>query len=527
MLTQKEMVKVRIYVYHRFFDAVVHELGTLAVLHQIDAKSEFAESGGHVAPIELGERYHTLRSLLGQTESLMETLQLSPSQSRPERGTLDEESISELTSEIGAQLEGGLPAHEVASIFGERLRSAEIALKAEVARQEFQARCGQTGKTKITTGWIPREDLSSTMNRLLEVSQRKLEYTVVESVSHGSGPPSQISFPTRNSVLQSFSRLTTSFSAPRYREIDPTLLQLVTYPLFFALMFGDVGHGLLLLLVGFGAEYLRRTGYRSGSLGNMVLDNAGFIVLLGVASTIVGAVSYGIVFGSANWGHTLRELIGLGFLNSKEVWEIPFLFGVGIPVVFEPFKNPISLFKLSLVIGTFHITLGIAISVIDHIREGKRIDAFVGPGTWLIFYLSAVYLLFLLLSKGVKFAFSTDAMYIVLPPILLMLISRGVVHRGMGINESLESLLQSLSHTISYSRILAMAMIHEVLSMIFLGDLFGVPWPYNLLTVGVGAVVILLLEGMLSMIQTIRLHWVEWFTKFYVGNGVKYSPFSL
>ncbi|MFQ5950806.1 MAG: V-type ATPase 116kDa subunit family protein [Candidatus Geothermarchaeales archaeon] len=527
MLTQKEMVKVRIYVYHKFFDAVVHELGKLAVLHQTEAKDEFPDSQGKVVPVEPDERYHTVRSLLSQSESLMETLQLDPSHSRLQTETPDEESISELIAEIDAQLESGVAPPHAASVFGERLRSAAATLRAEVARQEFQAKCGQTDKTKLMIGWIPREDLPSTMSRLLEVSQKQLEYTVVTSPSPGATPPSEISFPTRSPILRSFSKLTTSFSAPGYPEIDPTLFQLVTYPLFFGLMFGDAGQGPFLLLVGLGAEYLRRKGYRSGNLVNMVVDNAPFVVLLGLASAIIGAVNYGVVFGSANWGHVLRELMGIGFLNSKDVWEIPFVFGVGIPVVFEPFENPLLLFKLSLIIGTFHITLGIALSIIDHLREGERVDAFVGPGTWLIFYLSGVYVLFQMLSKGVTFAFSPDAMYVVLPPILLMFASRGIVHKGLGINESLESLLQSLSHTISYSRILAMAMIHSVLSLIFLGDLFGLAWPINLFTVAAGSVVILLLEGMLSMIQTIRLHWVEWFTKFYVGNGVKYTPFSL
>lgn len=527
MLTQKEMVKVRIYVYHKEFDAVIRELGRLAVLHQVDAKSELTESQGNVTPIELSERYHTLRSLLNQTQSLMEALQLAPLQDRSDLESADEESVSELIGEISAKVEGGVAPPEVAKVFGERLRSAEARLRSDVTLQEFQAKCGETRKTKVITGWIPREDLSSTTSRLTEVSQEKLEYTAVDPQAQVSSPPSEISFPTGNSVLRSISKLTTSYSAPSYREIDPTFLQLITYPLFFGLMFGDAGQGLLLLLVGLGAEYVRRTGYRGGALVNVVLDNGTFIALLGLASTVIGAVNYGVVFGSSNWGHILRELVGLGFLNSKEVWEIPFVLGVGIPVVFEPFENPLLLFKLSLVIGTFHITVGIVISIIDHLRERKRVDAFVGPGTWLIFYVSAVYLLFLVLSKGVKFAFSMDAMYIVLPPILLMFVSRAIVHKGMGINESLESLLQSLSHTISYSRILAMAMIHEVLSMLFLGDLFGLAWPYNLFTIAAGSVVILLLEGMLSMIQTLRLHWVEWFTKFYVGGGVKYRPFSL
>jgi V/A-type H+-transporting ATPase subunit I len=92
----------------------------------------------------------------------------------------------------------------------------------------------------------------------------------------------------------------------------------------------------------------------------------------------------------------------------------------------------------------------------------------------------------------------------------------------------MEAMLASIAHTISYIRIFAMKMIHDVFSLLFLGILFGLPVYlgvpiFSVLTL----LMICVLEGAFVFLQDLRLHWVEWFLKFYGGSGTAFRPFGI
>lgn len=118
-------------------------------------------------------------------------------------------------------------------------------------------------------------------------------------------------------------------------------------------------------------------------------------------------------------------------------------------------------------------------------------------------------------------------LYVALPAVV-MLLARTTIHGMDGFGHSLESLISSLSNSISYGRILALALTHGAFARILLMFL-GLQGAALAI---VGAVMwglftfllILCFEGLLSFIQTLRLHWVEWFLKFYSGDGYEYRP---
>ncbi|NHJ49439.1 MAG: hypothetical protein FK733_16740, partial [Asgard group archaeon] len=130
-------------------------------------------------------------------------------------------------------------------------------------------------------------------------------------------------------------------------------------------------------------------------------------------------------------------------------------------------------------------------------------------------------------------------------PMLIMTVYL-LTHGLDGVGELLEILLSTLSHTVSYARIFAMNAVHGALSHIFLltdftnptdklspveldslhhEDLHGVLGPVNIIgAILIGGIVILILEGLFSFIQTLRLQWVEFFSKVgYQGQGTKYE----
>jgi V/A-type H+-transporting ATPase subunit I len=381
---------------------------------------------------------------------------------------------------------------------------------AERMVEEAKGLCGKTESTYVLEGWFPANHMKELQIALNDVSKG---HCIVQDWS-GKGSPTMLRNPQWTGV---FERLTVGFGTPASSELDPTILWLVTYPLFFGLMFGDVGHGLIFVLLSIGLFFAKRKGTHFqeqsiaglGGLFNMILDGSGLLILGGVAATVCGFL-YGTVMGSEEW---FRELTGL----SGPLW-------------FDPFTHPITLVKVSIIIGIIHVTSGLVLDIVNKVKNRRFEELLGGPVLWLWFYLTLGYLILAHGFRLMTYAFSN------LPTVLLLLglpsglmLAAKVRHAGPfeGVGEWMESMLASISHTISYIRIMAMKMIHDVFSRLFLGILLGT-------SIFIGApifaaltlLMIMILEGAFVFLQDLRLHWVEWFLKFYAGSGTAFKPFG-
>jgi V/A-type H+-transporting ATPase subunit I len=120
-------------------------------------------------------------------------------------------------------------------------------------------------------------------------------------------------------------------------------------------------------------------------------------------------------------------------------------------------------------------------------------------------------------------------------PLRAMLAVKVWAEGPMGLMEAFEALLASLSHTISYVRILAMKLIEDVFFHLFLGVLvFFMAWGSLagdalgwILFAALTTILIMILETAFVFMQTLRLHWVEWFLKFYEGSGIAFKPYGI
>src|SRR5208337_4645465 len=109
-------------------------------------------------------------------------------------------------------------------------------------------------------------------------------------------------------ILATFEKLTVGFGVPKSEEIDPTVLWLITYPLFFGLMFGDVGNGIVVIIASSIIYFYKRRGLKIpdnayGGLGgvfSMVIQGSPLLILSGCASLLVGFM-YGTIFGNVEW----------------------------------------------------------------------------------------------------------------------------------------------------------------------------------------------------------------------------------
>ena len=404
-----------------------------------------------------------------------------------------------------------LKVKELASRNSEWLQVDGERVNAERVLEEAKGLCGKTESTYVIEGWLPANIIPELQQKLGKVSDG---HCVVQDWSK-RGSPTLLRNPRGTGLFQ---RLTLGFGTPTSSEIDPTVLWTVTYPLFFGLMFGDVGHGLLVFVVSAMLLYAKRRGTRYpeqsfgglGSLFNMILDGSGLLMLGGAAAIVFGLL-YGTFMGSEQWFVELTKLPS--------------------PLWFNPFKQPTKLLKVSIIIGIAHVSSGLILDIVNKVRNREYDELLAGPGLWLWFYLTFGYLI---LAHGFRLiSYVLTNLPIVLAmlgiPALLMLVAKARIEGPFeGVGHWMESMFASISHTISYIRIMAMKMIHDVFSILFLGILFATPIyigapVFALLTI----IMILVLETAFVFLQDLRLHWVEWFLKFYSGSGVAFKPFGI
>jgi V/A-type H+-transporting ATPase subunit I len=390
---------------------------------------------------------------------------------------------------------------------------------AERAFEQAKGLCGKTESTFMIEGWMPTAKVASVISQLKIICDGEV---IVRSWTSRNGP-TDLHNPKRVSIFQ---KLTIGFGIPKSDEVDPTVLWLVTYPLFFGLMFGDVGNGIVVMIISAIIYMNKRRGLviqdtaygGMGGVFSMVIQGSGLLFFSGAAALVVGFL-YGTVFGSVEWFRMLTGLPG--------------------PLWFEPFNNIRLMLRLSITIGVIHIISGLILDMFNkaYVREYRELIS--GPLVWLWFYAAFG---ITLLQYGLRFpnylfnpANSVDLFWRMGVPVIAMLVLNVLSEGPMGLMHTFESLLASLSHTISYVRILAMKLIEDVFYHLFLGVLaFFTAWGtiagdivgYALFA-ALTIVLILILETAFVFMQTLRLHWVEWFLKFYSGSGTLFKPYGV
>jgi len=395
-------------------------------------------------------------------------------------------------------------------------------LQNELTFEKVKGMGGRAGRLRVFEAWTLRDKASEVEETISRAS--KGHYLLEEAklqVYEEAEAPTFISPPR---YLSSYQSLVNAFGTPTSYEVNPAPMMLITFPLFFGLMFGDVGHGLLLLIGALYLMYLRSKRAKVPEFFEPIVQGSEMLLHCAIAATIVGAVFYGTFFGSHKW---YQLIFGL-----KEP-----------PIPLASLHKPIPMLKLSIFIAIFHIISGLLLDMFIKIRNGEVKHALVGPFTWLIFY-STVGMLFIYYSLVVKrasrfisdmFVFEASKLPIPVPPLLLilglfavMMVVRVKFEGPMeGFGSALEAFVATISNTISYARIFAFFLVHHAISEIgLLGGLEEGVTAMSVLTFVLATFLIMSIELLATFLQALRLHWVEWFLKFYEGAGKPFTPMA-
>ncbi len=393
---------------------------------------------------------------------------------------------------------------EIASKEIENLLKYREFLSAVRKLDEINTKFATTRDTYIFQGWVPADKVNEVKRLIEDVSNGECIIEIREP-SHGDKPPTLIKNPK---VTKPLEVLTKSYGYPGYDELDPTSIIAITFPVIFGFMFGDIGHGLVVALLGYTLGFKLNLGEDARKLGRTLL-------LCGISAFIVGWL-YGSLFGLE--GHYMAKYLGFELETLR----------------MNPMSNIQSAVIFSLKFGVVLLSLAIFLNIVKLSLHKEYKHAFVHPfgfaGLWL--FLGAVALLFKYgIDFGAILGSQLSFLLLYLPLLIIITGEWKVGGEGLGMsifNTFFEVVLKYLANGLSFVRISILALVHGGLaSMMVMGmDIFSNPVLIGIVFI-LGNVVIIVMEMFISFIHDLRLHFYEIFSKFYSGNGVPFNPLKI
>ncbi|MBI4666312.1 MAG: hypothetical protein HY751_07890 [Nitrospinae bacterium] len=363
---------------------------------------------------------------------------------------------------------------ELSTRWLEPIKAAERGLRQYAELLRSQGHLATSGMTFWISGWVPTDE----MPRLKDAVAREFG----GAVALYSARPGLAEFPETPVKLENrswarpFERLIHLYATPMYGGVDPSALIAFTMPMLFGFMLGDVGYALLLAAVGTGLRW-------KFAEDSLALDMSKIIYLCAAQSALFGLL-FCEIFGAAH------------------LW----------PPLLDRKHEVVFTLMLVLAAGGMHLALGSLIGFFAE-RRLKRSRHALERLADFGFIVSALLAGFSAITGGPKWTY------------FLPLVPLAVRVAAVGLSEGLLEAPRIISNMLSYARLMALG-----LASVIMADVAGeinktIEWAVA------GALAAALIHGVNFVmgvfspaIQAIRLHYVEFFSRFYTSGGVAYSP---
>jgi vacuolar-type H+-ATPase subunit I/STV1 len=400
------------------------------------------------------------------------------------------------------------------------IQSKLLSLRALVKEIEellkIEGDMGSVASTVYLEAWVPKNCLKKVTDGIRKASNGKCLIKEEPPAPEDTAPTILKPAPR---FLEAFEKLTFSFGYPQPDEINPVFIMAVTFPLLFGIMFADVGQGAILLIAGLVLSYFRGrvNTEKVGDIIRYLLMGSGLLVLCGISAMLFGFL-FGEFFGPSGIIHPIT-LCTIG----------PFQIGG-----FDPMLEPVNMLRFSIFIGVALLSLGLILRVSNNVRKRRYKHTLISISwLWLLLGGFTLWVYWGGISNIAKWFGDGIFMFLglmVLPVLVICIVTAATESVMGGIQFSIEILIESLDHTISFGRLAALSLTHSALNYMFL-IIGGAEHSYFSLQsvpiIMVGTILALSIEGLIIFVHTLRLHWVEWLPGFYTGKGIPFKPLKL
>lgn len=477
--------------------------------------------------------------------------------------------------------------------------------------------------------WYPAAEEDQIRAMLIRQSSQQQGFSsamlVADRTLPRKSPPTYI---RRNDFTGVFQDLVDTYGLPRYGEANPALFTAITFPFLFGVMFGDIGHGGLLLAVGIWMVW----NAESFRYSNTQLYQARYMLcMMGFFATFAGFIyndlfSIGLNLFGSRWVEEGSQADGVGkIITFKGVYDVRNEGGLGpYPFGIDPawhgafneliFMNSLKM-KISVILGVVQMVVGLLLRFSNAAYEKNLLDFVFECCPMMVFILCFFgFMNIMIIHKWVTpmenppsiinsliamgmwqedpnpmfgmdivqtlmaLTVLTVPMMLLPKPLILLMRYRATVERlsTSGYHatsshtadydaegaclldehwaedshfdfgeimihqtiETIEFVLGTVSHTASYLRLWALSLAHQQLSVVFFEKtlLVGMacgPFPVNALAIfvtfalwaGLTVAVLMCMDFLECFLHTLRLHWVEFQSKFYKADGYPFVPF--
>ena len=403
---------------------------------------------------------------------------------------------------------------------------------------KIQSYFSKTARTVLFSGWLPADKQKTLEKAIRKVTEGRcyLKWNNPEELTQEEQEKVKVPVKFQNpKFLAPFQMLVKNYSLPEYGTIEPTAFVAVAYLIMFGLMFGDACQGIVLMIIGLLGSFLYKGNSRN------VRDLMKLVIWCGGAATAAG-----ILFGSY-FGYPWFEPVWFDY-HSIVLNHIPNRGSV---------KSVYDILRITIYFGIAVISFGLILNWINLIIKKQWFQLIFHKsgllGAWM--YAAGVYTAFYFTGSQYKnlpagnllvWFFGVPALLFVLKPVLEFIIHKKhnpalrftlmtpVDFLMEWIVEMLEVFSGYLANTLSFMRVAGLGIAHvslmfafsEIARMLNNGSAenFGF-WSYLILVLG--NILVIALEGLSAGIQSLRLNYYEFFSKYFRGSGEAYSPVSL
>lgn len=412
-----------------------------------------------------------------------------------------ESKLESIESEKSQEL---LALKEVAKKWDDKIIVLKEQLEIEKERNEIFASFGETENTNMLEVWVPLKQVEEAKAIIDSVCKG---HAVVDVEDVGEDDFDVPVLQNNPRYAKPYELLTNMYSPLRYNEVDPTILVAIVFPFFFGFCLTDAFYGIILVSIGIIA-------YRGmGKINDTMKSFGEIIAACGLWTIFLGLISNGFI------GDFSTRILGYGDLPTV------------IPMV-NAFVNPQNILVGALICGIIYTNIGFIIGIINNFRYGHKKEALGSQIVWFILEAGIVFLALGFLMSAIGMIGMAIGGVLITASLGILLYTGG----AYGIMD----IFSYMGDLLSYARLLALclatggiAMTVNIVAQLVYTMFPPIPVVGAVLAFIIAVIIFifghianLLFQTLGAFINSLRLHYVEFFAQFYMSGKNQFKTFN-